>query len=429
MPALTLTTGSTGAAIGTATVAAPSTLTIVGHALVNGQTVITSSPTGGASVLVPDAPYYVAAVSGNNFQLRPAPGAPPMVFGSGGTVVVDAAEAVLDAQGWRQAASGLYYKGRPASPDVGRFGARWGILRNASTPEVSVSGLTVTVLDMQLIVSTAGSTTRGSYQVAIPQGSHNLATADPAQTRIDLLIAEVLDKAADTSGEVVPGRTRIVQGTPGSGAPAIPSGTLLVATYTLTAGAASATEALANIFTVAIGGILPVANAAAQPAAYRREGDYIDVLDEDTLKRWSGSTYQAIAAIGSVQMFDTPDVGYPNANTNATTSEVVSMRTTVPSAAYDRRLLVHSSQMFHYSQVEGFDVRLYVNAIRIDINRRYYNPAGVFRSEKLDGQYTLPASTAGVVEVRHVRTGGTGVVTPSAGGSSWYQQITALRVF
>jgi len=39
----------------------------------------------------------------------------------------------------------------------------------------------------------------------------------------------------------------------------------------------------------------------------------------------------------------------------------------------------------------------------------------------------LPASTAGVVEVRHARAGGTGLVTPSVGAASYYFKVTARR--
>lgn len=114
MPALWASTGASGAAVGTATIAA-NVFTIAAHGLVDGQTVVTSTPTGGAvGVLVAGAPYYVAAATTDTFQLRPSPGAPVMVIASGGAVV-DAADAVYDAQSLRRSLGGLFYKGRPST--------------------------------------------------------------------------------------------------------------------------------------------------------------------------------------------------------------------------------------------------------------------------------------------------------------------------
>jgi hypothetical protein len=133
-----------------------------------------------------------------------------------------------------------------------------------------------------------------------------------------------------------------------------------------------------------------------------------------------------VATAVTVDYYSTPDPGYP-VNTTSTTTEVVFSRITVPSAAYPRVLDISCTQMAQYSQIEAYDFRLYVGSDRIDINRRYDDPQNVFRSSPLHGQYLLPASTAGVVEVRHARAGGTGLVTPSVGAGSYYFQVTARR--
>lgn len=300
MPTMFATTGSTGAAVGTADVAAPNLLTIAGHGLVDGQVVVTSAPTGAAvGVLVPGAPYYVAGAATDTFQLRPSPGAPVMVFAEAGTVIVDTAEAVNDAQGMRQALSGLIYKGRDASPDTGRIGARPGILRGASTAVASISGLTVTVLDMQCWINTAGSTVRGGYLTAVPTDTYSLAGADPALTRVDLIVAEVLDHAADGSNEVVPGRCRVVTGTPGSGAPAVPSGTLHVLTATVAAAASTATLTYPDIYTVAAGGVLPVPTVDDLPPAFLSAGMYADVAESEALYRCTGTVWEPVASTDS----------------------------------------------------------------------------------------------------------------------------------
>lgn len=246
-------------------------------------------------VLVAGAPYYVAAATTDTFQLRPSPGAPVMVIASGGAVV-DAAESVYDPQGLRQASGGLLYKGRPSTYGTGRFNARWGILHNSSALELSVSGLTVTVHDMNAVIQTSGSFSRGPYLVAIPSAQYTLATADPSLTRVDLLVAEVLDNVADASGDLIPGRTRIIQGTPGSGAPGTPNGSLEIATFSIPAASGTATPTVIAPFTVAAGGILPVRVSGDLPATVTREGMYADQADIDSLMRHSGSAWQAIAS-------------------------------------------------------------------------------------------------------------------------------------
>jgi hypothetical protein len=306
--------------------AADDTLTITGHGLVNGQTVVTSGATGGAvGVLVEDAPYFVASATTDTFQLRPSPGGVPMAFATDGTVSVDVAEAVYDAQSLRQAMGGLLYKARPTTPGSGRYNARWGVLQNASTSEVTVSGLTVSVGNLNCVIQTDGSAVRGPYIMAISAADHVLATADPSLGRIDTLIAEVLDDAADGSGDLIPGRTRVITGTPAGSpsAPATPTGALLLAHLTVPAGSTSATLDYNAPFTVAVGGILPVRNAAELPASVLREGMYADNAETNTLMRYSGSTWQGIASPDSFAATRRINTNIRTSNTATFTAETL----------------------------------------------------------------------------------------------------------
>lgn len=135
-----------------------------------------------------------------------------------------------------------------------------------------------------------------------------------------------------------------------------------------------------------------------------------------------------IAAVGEIVLYTEPDPGYPNANTNSTTAEVVSMRLTIPSAAYRRVVRVFGDQMFMYSQVEAYDVRLYLNSYRMRENRTHATPQNVFRSSLLFGAAELDAGGVGVVEFRHLKVGGTGLTTPSAGAGSWTIQVETQRI-
>jgi hypothetical protein len=413
---LTLTTGPSGAAVGTATIAS-NVFTITGHGLVDGQVVMLSSLSGGAiAALVEGAPYYVAAAATDTFQLRPAPGAPVMVVASGGAIV-DIAEAVQDAQGWRQAQSGLMYKGRPTSPNVGRFGARSGILRNGSLPETSVSGLTVTVEDTNAFLCTAGSTVRGGYLVAVPTTTHTLATADPSQTRVDRLVLEVLDDAADGSNEVIPGRTRIIQGTPGLGAPATPDGTISMATYTLTAGSGTATEVRSEIYTVAIGGILPVATVADLPAGDRRTGDYATVAENGTLYHYNGSAWQPVASTSSFAATQRRNTTTRTSNTATFTAETLvdSVTANLVAGATYRITWAFSA----VSTVAGDLVRVRLREDNLtgtirELGGVYISHSGQKILGRIEGEYTAVATGSKTFVGTSMRFAGTGNISHNA---------------
>jgi len=135
-----------------------------------------------------------------------------------------------------------------------------------------------------------------------------------------------------------------------------------------------------------------------------------------------------IAAVGEIVLYTDPDPGYPT-NTTSTTAEVVSMRLTVPAASYRRVVRITGTQMFQYSQVESYDVRLYLNSLpRLCEHRTYATPQNIFRTSPLAGTAILDADVPGVVEFRHLRAGGTGLVTPSAGAGSWTIQVETQRI-
>lgn len=96
----------------------------------------------------------------------------------------------------------------------------------------------------------------------VAQGTLTVASNSSGQTRVDIVIARVYDLG--TSGSYCD--VEIVAGTPGSGQPATPGTSILLAAVSVASGASSVTNA--NItdkrtFTVAPGGILPAASGAA----------------------------------------------------------------------------------------------------------------------------------------------------------------------
>ncbi len=96
------------------------------------------------------------------------------------------------------------------------------------------------------------------------QGTLTVAANSSGATRVDIVIARVYDEGNNTSYCDV----EIIEGTPGSGQPATPGTSILLAAISVASGASSITNS--NItdkraYTVAPGGILPASTAAAPP--------------------------------------------------------------------------------------------------------------------------------------------------------------------
>lgn len=130
------------------------------------------------------------------------------------------------------------------------------------------SGLSVTVNAGYCCVPSPTAGNGGYIFGCLQQQSLTLAAADPSFTRIDLIIARVYD-TGDSSGfcdiEVVTGTP---SGTPS--APALPSTAIALATVEVTGGAVALSSGAVTdqrSYVVAPGGVLPIANEAAAPAA------------------------------------------------------------------------------------------------------------------------------------------------------------------
>jgi len=123
-------------------------------------------------------------------------------------------------------------------------------------------------------------------------------------------------------------------------------------------------------------------------------------------------------------LIDTSDGGFPAAVTDAT-GAFTSNRITVASAAYPRLLIVTSQTLARYSQGGQIDADLFVNSTQIGQFRIDFSEVEVFESFCPGGQFRLPASTAGVVEVRWTRVSGTGEYDVNA--TEAYFQVSHQR--
>jgi hypothetical protein len=317
-------TTTRGTLVGAATIEADDeVITETAHGLVNGQQVTVANLAGGAlNVLVVDAPYFVANATTNTFQLRPSPGAPIMTFTADGSCDVYLTAGQLDGQTIRNALAGLIGRGDGA----GGFNARTGVFPNASdTAHVTTSGMTWSTIDM---VAAVKHSTGGIYIVPHPaETSQPITAADPSQGRIDALDLQVQDHALDSSG-FARGRLVYVAGTPSATPvePTLTANSERVATWTVAAGATSTGTPTTPRFTVARGGVVPVASSAAYPGAGGRyKGMPVWDMAAKTLvmNTNAGSTYEAIASVDSFKSFRRIATNTRTTNSSTFTSEAV----------------------------------------------------------------------------------------------------------
>jgi hypothetical protein len=317
-------TTTRGDLVGAATIEADDeVITEAAHGLVNGQQVTVANLGGGAlNVLVEDAPYFVANATANTFQLRPAPGAPIMTFTADGSCDVYLTAGLNEAQTLRNAFAGLLARGDGS----GGFNARPGVFPNASdTAHVTTSGMTWSTIDMVAVVRHS---TGGIYIVPHPaETSQPITAADPSQGRIDALDLQIQDHALDSSG-FARGRLVYVAGTPAAVPvePAVTANSERLSTWTVAAGATSTGTPTTPRFTVARGGVIPVASSAAYPGAGGRYKGLI--LYDFALKALvantnAGSTYEVLASVDTAKALRRIATVERTTNSSTFTSEAV----------------------------------------------------------------------------------------------------------
>lgn len=156
--------------------------------------------------------------------------------------------------------------------------------------KTGASPLTLTVNPFQAIIQDRGLAAGGAY-LATLEGVKELqpAAAAATQDRIDLVVAEIDPSSA------VGFTVHLVTGTPGNPpqAPAPNQNAMVLAQVTVFAnGAKQPVITDRRTLTSALGGILPVFNAAARPAA-PYEGMYAHRLDTNYLEYFDGARWRS----------------------------------------------------------------------------------------------------------------------------------------
>lgn len=151
---------------------------------------------------------------------------------------------------------------------VTALNARSGV---TSTPVLTGTGnFTCNVSAFTAAIDGTTNALQGVYRIAVDGSSGITIAAASAQARIDLIYAQILDKAYDGSG-LAQGQVQYLAGTAGSGsAPATPANAIPLFTVPVAANATSvvfANAAAVFPYTAAIGGIVPVRSASDKPAA------------------------------------------------------------------------------------------------------------------------------------------------------------------
>lgn len=145
----------------------------------------------------------------------------------------------------------------------------------------------------------AGSDGAVGYPLFLDAGKTLAISAGHATLdRVDTVVAQVRDTAYDGSGST-DARVYVVEGTPGAGAPAVPSGAVPLQDISVHAGASEGTGGLtaANLSTdrrqyvAGLGGLLPVASQAERDALAAYDGMPIYRRDKDAIEIWNGASW------------------------------------------------------------------------------------------------------------------------------------------
>lgn len=233
---------------------------------------------------------------------------PLWINGSGGTPAYDAAELR------RGDAALLQYDGRA-------LGARQGI-RPGGGLTVSLASTTITVAKGVGVVDGILSATQGPYRVALPADeTHTLTAAHATNPRKDRVILRVYDHDEDASGLRL-ARSEYLVGTPAASPtpPNVPDDAFELALIDIPSVASGNPAVVTNrrLYTVATGGILPVRDAIDEGAVPGYEGQVIDRLDLDVLRRYSGSAWEKVADPALFKAWSTYTPTITAATTNPT---------------------------------------------------------------------------------------------------------------
>lgn len=193
----------------------------------------------------------------------------------------------------------------PSGPGMARSG-----FRNDGGAAVTVSAgtMNVQVSPFTAWVDGGVSDTQGGYTfVSDTTETLTVSPGHASLARTDVVIAEVRDTIHDGSGST-DARLRILEGTPGSGVPALPTNALALRNITVPAGLSAGTGGLASgnlgtdrrTYTTGLGGVVPVADQSERDALPAIAGTVVRRADTDTLEVLQASGWETVATSAGV---------------------------------------------------------------------------------------------------------------------------------
>lgn len=135
---------------------------------------------------------------------------------------------------------------------------------------------------------------------------------------------------------------------------------------------------------------------------------------------YDGSTWRACS---NTDAFPVADSGFPLGLSGVTASEVVANRITVAARPFSRRLTASASVFCLYTQAESIDAILYIGASVMGRTRQRMQTSIGESVAVVSNGVQLAADTSYVIELRVVRSGGTGAISTSVGSGLTTMQV------
>lgn len=181
---------------------------------------------------------------------------------------------------------------------------------------VNAGTMTVAVSPFTAWVDGGVSDLQGGYTfVSDTTETLTVSPGHASLSRTDVVIAEVRDTTHDGSGST-DARVRILEGTPGSGTPALPTNALALRNITVAAGTSAGTGGLSGgalstdrrTYTTGLGGVLSVASQAERDALPQTRGTVVYRTDTDALEMRRAAGWVQVARDGTYGGTYSPNV-------------------------------------------------------------------------------------------------------------------------
>lgn len=170
---------------------------------------------------------------------------------------------------------------------------------------VNAGTMTVDVSPFTAWVDGGVSDAQGGYTfVSDATETLTVSPGHASLSRTDVVVAEVRDTTHDGSG-ATDARLRIVEGTPGAGAPALPTNALALRNITVPAGLSAGTGGLASgnlstdrrTYTTGLGGVLTVASEAERDALPAIVPTVVFRADTDELQARTADGWETLSFV------------------------------------------------------------------------------------------------------------------------------------